>query len=701
MFSDQLRPFDGLHGYSIELDHYDGTLFRLPLRPTERTLLTETSAHIDIEQAKTLLEEYYSTAQMSLLFLSNIKAIDFSIRGRAAVWSVKADRSGGSFREVFENVSIESLHECGENYNTTWRVCRQNIDEAPEGTQKPGKGADKFTECGLAACIESSGRSPGKGNTQQRVFCTLPTLFLSGLPVSVHATFAITGDRKTIPFEDFVKETPVKKWNRWLLTECIPDLYIEFLKDLASKVGQNSFRFWPSKPIPRSDQSIGRLVHEAFWTLLASPSYESYQLYPLVDTSQSSERSTPLKTRAGVNARKLSRVTSLKSAQFDVLPTDVSKKLRPLFCKLCPNLVYPPKELWRAMTAAKIRHQTTALESGYLCALFMNESNCDTLEDFLRLPAVNDKWDAVVEMILRITIPVTSADSKQSIEAVNACRIIPKLNQTLGTVKFRSKESSPFPQDDLLFLPTEEEAELFHDKARSLIKPNLFRKQADPIILLSESLAAKIEAPRNPLRDLMVELSNIREIGIGDIHTFLDPVHLSSAPVTSGAADKWVPQFWSYLKPRLAAFLRVESSEMSSASVTDVIKYLKLDNTRIYRYNDSGSWCYITPEQFEAGPYILLPSDEKQVELCKSLLDVKLIDPDCVPSQLRRTEPNLKISHAFSRLLRALGHIQGQQGRVLLKMHVKAESYEVTHSQYAAYTSADIGSFSGISFRSL
>ncbi|KAL8986736.1 MAG: hypothetical protein Q9177_003996 [Variospora cf. flavescens] len=683
---DQLRPFHGLEGFSMELDHYDGTLFRLPLRGTKQTQLKETSVLIDAEKTRSLLEDYYPDAQISLLFLSNVKDIVFRVRdqaGGAAVWHVQAHRSSGPFKEVFENISIESIHDSVEgghkgSHKTTWRVGRQNIDEAPEGIRKPGHGADKVTECGLAACIETNGRPHRPRSAEQRVFCTLPTSSLSGLPVSVNASFAITGDRKTIPFEDFERETMAKKWNRWLLRECIPDFYIEFLKDGAPRLGQRCFDFWPSVAPSTTDQSIGGLVDKAFWATLARPGYHSYQLYPLLDTSASAQGSTPLKTRARDNARKLFKVTSLKTAQFQILP----RVLHPLFSRLCPHLVQPPKAIWRRMADVNIDQQTTALVPAYLCILFKDPANCDTLENYIRSLRDESERDKIMEMLLQNVIPDTSTRLKLSIDSVHNCRIVPMLDQTLGTIQFRNEKSDTFPQQDLLFLSTDKEVELFRAHAHLMIRPSLSREAEIKIPAISESLPARVTTPRNPLRDLMLELSNIREIGIGDVHTFLDYADSSSAVVSSAASDDWITHFWSYLNPRLTTFLANEGRGLSSTPTIDLMKHLKLANTRIYRYDEIGSWSFITPSQFETGPYVLLPREEEQIDLCKQLLDVKLVDPDCVPLQLRQIESNLKYPRAFSRLLRALERTtaqpDGSRGKdVSLKEHTKAESYKL------------------------
>ena len=680
LFPDQLRPFDGLQNYSIDLDFYDGTLYRLPLRLNQRTMLKENSADIDIAKTKGLLEEYYSTARMSLLFLRNVTAIDFSTRGQPVSWSVKSERSDSSFEEVFRQVIVESRLGADESSKMVWRIGIMDIDEAPDALANPGRRANKITECGLATCIEEAwhstrkeaGHAARKEAQKQRIFCTLPTLSPSGLPVSVHASFAITGDRKTIPFENHERQSPLKEWNRWLLTKCIPEFYIEFLKDLAPKLGEASFKFWPVTSTMAFTESFGQIVQEAFWSSMASQQYEDYQLYPhletldaLLKTPNPSEQSTPLKTRRSGKSKKLFKVASLKSAQFDVLPKHISLKLRPLFSELCPSLVYPPPELWRCMTTAKIHQQAVALEPEYICALFKTDSNCSILQDFLKTFKDDGKRDQVLEMFLRTAVPSISSDSPpHSMEIANNCRIVPLLDGTLGVARFRDQASAPFQHHDLLFLPSDVEAELFKDHVSSLIKPTLFRGPAKDFTTLLNSMDTKMQSPRNPLRDMMMETSNLRDVGITDIQLFLTHINSSLTPSsTLGPSHNWVIDFWSYLNPRLETYLNGEGSEVRSAPVIDLLIRFKLHDAQIYRYAEGEEWRYITPEQFEAGPYVIQPADAKQVELCKQLNGVKVLDPECMPSRLRKAESDLSSLAALRRLLKTFARVAEMKGR--------------------------------------
>ncbi|KAI4255981.1 MAG: hypothetical protein L6R42_006464, partial [Xanthoria sp. 1 TBL-2021] len=657
LFPDQLRPFHGLHGYSLEENFYNGTLYRLPFRSTENTSLKETSALIGIDETKALLEDYHSTAQMSLLFLRNVESIDFKIRGQAPSWSVTAIRQGGPVDVIFQDITVTSCHQSGTSRKATkavWRIAMTDIEEAPKQLINPGRRANKVTECGLAARLKLEG-SPMEDSPHQ-VFCTLPTGFPTRLPVSIHASFAITGDRKTIPFGDAKQNSPIAAWNQWLLTKCIPDLYLEFLKDLAPRLGGKAFDFWPSRTIVTSKHSFGNVVRNAFWDRLAHEQCESYELFPLVESNVATEQSTPLKTRTGGRKRKLFKVTSWRSAQFDALSEEASAKLTPLFSNICPNLVRPPGRIWLDMTAFKIHEKATVIGSQYVCSLFRIETNCVILDAFLKRLASEATRDDAMKLLLQVAIPEPSSGPHRPLELMNGCRIIPKLDKTLGTIKFQSGDMVAWPRCDLLFLPTLAEADLFAHSASSLIKPSLFREDAPKPATSLALLDTKSHTLKNPLIDLLTESSsNLRAIGISDIESFLGHVDASSAyHSTNDNMDTWIVKFWAYLDPRLRSLREGGNIMTKATSVTDLLKDLKLHDTPIYRYREGSSWRYITPQQFERGPYIVAPYDRKELNLCKLLPGVKIVDPNCVPLKLKDRESSLHEPQAFSRLLKAL-----------------------------------------------
>jgi sacsin len=78
---DQLAPFEGLWGYTKELDDYPGTIFRFPLRLVKtESKLRQSKQGLDGDTIRRLMDIYFNEARISLLFLRRIYSIDFTIQ---------------------------------------------------------------------------------------------------------------------------------------------------------------------------------------------------------------------------------------------------------------------------------------------------------------------------------------------------------------------------------------------------------------------------------------------------------------------------------------------------------------------------------------------------------------------------------------------------------------------------------------------
>ncbi len=165
----------------------------------------------------------------------------------------------------------------------------------------------KDVECGIAALL------PDEKCEQTRIFSnpivpkffsTLALPFASGLPVHIHATFLISGDRESIPIEDSMREAGAE-WNKWLLVSAIPRLFLAFLEDISMRVEKDIyFTFWPQNPLPKG--SLSELIVSSFWKLL----------------SESSCRLFPITTPSGIKSKSRQPPTLLEinGATFDLLP---------------------------------------------------------------------------------------------------------------------------------------------------------------------------------------------------------------------------------------------------------------------------------------------------------------------------------------------------------------------------------------------
>ena len=649
LWQDQLSPFHGLCNYTKELNHYKGTLFRLPLRaPGKKTTLTDSLLQVDLRTVRTLMEDYFFSAGKSLLFLRNVESIEFSIRGQdSCSWSVSADKSDGSEYEIFRRVKISIVRDNQKPLEEIWRVGLTDIDHCPASIVNPGRGSHKISECGVAACLT-------RPKIDQRIFCRLPLTYDSLLPISFHASFAITGDRRTIIWEDPQMVTPVATWNRWLLTTCIPDFYVDFLKDMAPKLGSEVFKFWPST-LGLTENSLSGLVAKAFWQKIMDGHRIAYELYPKAASESLPTGSTPMKKRTGGKTRKLHAVSSLNYAQFDLLPEQISAKLRPLLIELCPNLVRPPSRIWCDFEDAGTPQNLTTLTPAFFCRLFGEESNCNILEEFLGALAKREgshsKSDAL-EKLLQVVVPAPNADAT-SLDILDGCRILPKLDGSLGLLTSKAKANT------WTFVATEEEEVLFYFASYLIVNMKLFQR---PMITSSATLTIRggvMSTERNPIVDILKASFNIRTLEVEDLGMLLtQPKSPINPSALSADLGPWILKFWSYVNKRFRALSEAKKSAEPRATVQELLTRSDLKDHLIYLCKSNEDWCYITPRQFDDGPYLVQPDNKQQLVLCQEITGLGVVDPACVPYLLAEAEQDLTTNSAFERLVRVLSHLE-------------------------------------------
>lgn len=672
--SDQLVPFDGLCGFSMGMKEYKGTLFRFCFRKSKQTKLKEISTMIDSAETTNLLNRYFQDADMAMLFLRHIKSIDFSIRGDSSpLWSVSADRSESFEDGIFRQIKVDSQQVDKKANSKTWRIGMIDIDHCPTDVINPGRGAGKVTECGIAACLTDA-------NTPQRVFCTLPTIFSSHLPISFHASFAITGDRKTIPFENVRQDPEITKWNNWLLTDCIAEFYFEFLKDLAPRLGENSFGYWPIRESSGSPVSMSDIVAKAFWEKLVE--HDSWQLFPLagsLSTPSMTSSSSPLKTRPGGKIRKLHTTTSLKVAQFDLLSFRYMQ-LRPLFLELCPSLVHLPKRLQDDMKKSTAFESATQLGPKMLCDIFRQEVNCQHLSKFLNGINAFTKVLAM-EMLLEIVVPPLHEDP-MALNILSGCRILPRLDESLGLLLLEDKSNNEWN-----FIATEKEQKLFDFAGSSFVDTRLFRSlssnfefnKLSPMLEFSKPL----QKQRNPITDITKSSLNVRAFKAADIGVLLAS---PGSPITSGKTkdqDTWLEKFWRYINESPRMQQDAIPRDLDSKVINDIILRCGLQDQKVYRVRTGSEWQYISPREFEIMPCVVMPGKPKFDILCSEIPDLKVVDRDCVPLSYLHSDfrPEIDFTKSFmARLIQAFRIIERQTKKsigVYLSDKLSVESREV------------------------
>lgn len=665
---DQLTPFDGLYGYDKSMDFFNGTIFRFPLRPQgTKTTLKDSAQHVDCRMARALLEIYFKTARVSLLFLQNVQDVEFCMRGEERpMWKVSAYCP--ECLDVFRRVTIKSTKVGYHTKTDVWQVGMTDIEQSPAGVMKVGKAFSKITDCGIAACLQQGAwvsdsndekvpsvdlHNVSTKRIDQKVFCKLPTNSGSQLPVSFHASFAITGDRKTIAFED---HSETAAWNNWLLTDCLPRFYLDFLRDLSPRLGDETFRFWPSKPSTGSFKTLSNTVALGFWKKVMDVDHVQYPLYPALDST------TPAATQGATNdlrranprkTRILHRVMAFSNAHFDFLPEDISDKLGPLFAILGLNRVRPPQHLWEAIKHASCDLQLTELNSGFLAGLLQKETNCKHLEDFrTHLASEQDKAEAMA-MLLEMLVPIVDEQDFTPLNVLDGCRVLPRpsLDASLGLLTLNPPAGSEWH-----LVASIEEQKLFAFTRDSMVNTKLFPRAT-----------AKIEGTHNPrrsrdpIKELIKAPFNVRRLETSDLGTLLaHPNSRSTIEQSSNDRDQWTTKLWAYLNRKFRAINLYETVGTDAKPVTseDFLSKAKLWDTAIYRFTRDGKLQYITPREFGMDPCIVDPKDEQQRKLCALIPDLKCLDPSCLPYLLSERERDMDQTSSFQRFLDALQKIE-------------------------------------------
>ena len=639
-YPDQLLPFHGLCSYDKDMSFYQGTLFRMPLNrpsPTRRSM--------SIFEVRKLVDDYYAIARESLLFLENIESIDFSLRSQPVPrWTVTAEHSNNFSEGVHQQIRL-----CGKDFKNTkfeeiWHIGRMDVENVPAEVPIPNVGKMKLIECGVAACVRTM--SPEEESARsltvptRRLYCKLPTTYETELPVALNATFAMTGDRRSITIDESREEG--SRWNHWLLKTCLPDMYIELLKYLAPILGARVFDFWPRTTA--HGNPLSNLIQTSFWERIILDKYSQYPVYPVSDIAISSGSTQTLQSRRS-GARKLHPVVSLVSAEFDLMPEGVSNLLRPLIGSLCPQLVRPPRRLRRLLGGKKVNN-VTVIDSTYLSTFFKQTEGLTCLLSFLRTFEDVELKSKAFEVLLLEIVPEFVVSGEKSLQILDGCRLLPRSDDSLSMLKIMDPNESTSTIDWAL-LPSTEERHIFNFAKSSLIAPGLLSGFKKNEYVRPEFIG------RKPIEDLMKASFNIRHIENYDLKQLLNQKGSPLASCDDCPPDEtWFSQLWSYLREKL---LKAPGDKPSRCKTV-----FDMGDCPIYRWFDGDKWQYLTPNEFEGGAFLVKPLIEEEIKLCEELEQIGLIDRHHVEPALVTEESGLKGLSSFQRMIRALRRVSSK-----------------------------------------
>lgn len=269
-----LKAFSGVFGFdqnTIESGHFEGTIFRFPLRQEE----TKLSDNIyDKSKVDDLFMSFKDEAPVSLLFLKCLESITLL---REENESKTGDIGEIHFSVCIDETTIEAVRSARKDMRSQIQGLGNTLpsdpiansynmkiyveDDARNATCRSWKVMNLFQgENRMSSTLQKLSKddslsySPYVGvamdmdcpsNFQGHVFCFLPLPLteksLSGLPIHVNGFFALSQSRRFVkwPTADQIRNhTHTDKsiqWNQALVIEVLSEVYSSFLQELVQE----------------------------------------------------------------------------------------------------------------------------------------------------------------------------------------------------------------------------------------------------------------------------------------------------------------------------------------------------------------------------------------------------------------------------------------------------------------------------------
>ncbi|XP_034059871.1 sacsin-like [Gymnodraco acuticeps] len=281
---DQFQPFRdivslvGRKEWSTVINedqHFDGTIFRFPLRKE----VSDISDNLyDSDRVVELFDSFIADADLSLLFLKNVTSvslihinIDGTVKPRLEVKSsistdVVLESEDDSIIESSTRFKVITLNS-EDHKETKWLLTTCTMKEGNvEHLDSLAKKVSFFPQVDLAfPCGEK------RDSSESRLSCFLPLpnneSNKTGLPVYINACFGLTDNRREIKWkEEDQQHDEHAVWNELLMKEVLPQAYIMIIQDAIKLAQQDNlpvssvYDLWPD---------IAQIKHKRKWYAVA------------------------------------------------------------------------------------------------------------------------------------------------------------------------------------------------------------------------------------------------------------------------------------------------------------------------------------------------------------------------------------------------------------------------------------------------
>ncbi|XP_045909612.1 sacsin [Micropterus dolomieu] len=281
---DQFQPFRDIVSLAsrqewskviTEDQHFDGTIFRFPLR----NKASDISDNLyDSDKVVELFDSFIADADLSLLFLKNVTSVSLVHINVHGDVNTRLEVKSSVPTEVILESEDESIIKGSTRFKlitlnsedhkeTKWLVTTCTMKEGNvENLDSLAKKLSFFPQVDLAfPCGEK------RDCSESRLSCFLPLpnneSNKTGLPVYVNACFGLTDNRRHIKWqEEDQKHDEHAVWNELLMKEVLPQAYLMIIQD-AIQLAQESFL--PASSVYDLWPDIAQIKHKDKWYAVA------------------------------------------------------------------------------------------------------------------------------------------------------------------------------------------------------------------------------------------------------------------------------------------------------------------------------------------------------------------------------------------------------------------------------------------------
>ncbi len=556
-----------------------------------------------VEMFRSCLDE----ARLTLLFLRNIKCIDFCIRHDAEFewrvsrgnWPESGTLSDWAYVIVEHCSSQDNFKRITERW---WRMI-EDAHDAPADLQYRHKRRMKHVECGIAAHVPRDGEAKGPLNClKSKFFNCVPLKFESTLPVQVHATFLLSGDRQNIATEETSQDAG-SDWNMWLLKKKIPQVYLQFLEDVGRKIGHAVYDYFPIETKHRQ-QSLSDLVRTALWEEVKT---SHHLLFPVVEPVQIED--TRKNSAVRTKRRQAPRMVEARLAIFDILDKQRSDAFRPLLSNYSKNLVCPPTRFNNHVRSVP---QFNFVTPSLIRRVLRSEKAVQYVE---RLVQTNSDS---LSLLLSFIIPETDGDFAE----LDGCTILPLMDGNLGTLSLRTGNAQG-TSNHTFFSASAECRRLFS------FAPSYFSEEK-----ANEEFVGKI---------LDSGRFNIKMLEKSHVHVML---RCKKTWAADSASKRWPFDFWDYM-----------NSTSQTAEHPIKPKALDLECLQYFPLLLSHQGCtetLISLDYFRNNPAVLSSGVDEHQDLYADFPELGIVDSRTIPKSYCEAEKSLLNLDSMNRFLKSI-----------------------------------------------